>query len=74
MITPELLQSAGECLHGAHWQVPLSRDMKVADRTMRRWAKDGAPDSIAPELVELLTLRGQKIIDVIPRLTNGKDA
>lgn len=33
----ERLEAAGLLLHGPNWQSPLARDLKVADRTMRRW-------------------------------------
>lgn len=56
-MTPETLSRAGRCIHGHHWQVPLAHSLSVNPRTMRRWARDGAPDSIACELLELLSVK-----------------
>jgi len=36
-ITNKLLRTIGETLYGPRWQTDLSRDISVADRTMRRW-------------------------------------
>ncbi len=60
----KLLRDAGEALYGPRWQAPLSRDLKVAVRTVQRWdAGDrGIPDTLAAELVELLEIR-QVVID-----------
>lgn len=34
---PDLLREAGECLYGPRWQSDLARDLRVSDRTVRRW-------------------------------------
>jgi len=36
-MTPTLLREAGEALYGARWQSDLARDLRVSDRTVRRW-------------------------------------
>lgn len=36
-MTNKLLQAVGELLYGPRWQTDLSRDISVADRTVRRW-------------------------------------
>ena len=37
------LIALGQYLHGERWQSPLSRDLRVNDRTMRHWAKGTQP-------------------------------
>jgi hypothetical protein len=34
---PLLLRQVGVFFHGSEWQAPLSRDLHVNERTMRRW-------------------------------------
>lgn len=36
-LTPAELRMAGEGLYGEHWQTPLSRELGIATRMMRRW-------------------------------------
>lgn len=38
-LTPDLVRRAGIALYGEHWQMPLAKALKVADRTMRRVAQ-----------------------------------
>lgn len=64
----DLLVRTGEALYGAQWQSPLARDLGVSDRTMRRWAADGAPERIAPELLALVTARGEALASVAAEL------
>ena len=68
-MTPATLRHAGECLHGEHWQNPLSRQLNINQRTMRRWAVDGAPDFVAAQLLTLLAQRRVKIDRVYRRLS-----
>lgn len=53
------LRAAGAALHGDRWQVPLSRDLGVSDRSVRRWDAGTAPvpDRVEEELVGLLEAR-----------------
>lgn len=37
MTTNKILCEAGEALYGPRYQADLARDLKVSDRTMRRW-------------------------------------
>jgi hypothetical protein len=41
-MTTKLLSDVGEALYGPRWHTDLSRDLGVADRTMRRWMAGGA--------------------------------
>jgi hypothetical protein len=34
---PYLLRQVGDFFYGGEWQAPLSRDLRVSERTMRRW-------------------------------------
>ncbi len=36
-MSKELLKRVGEFVHGEQWQAPLSRDLGVGERSMRRW-------------------------------------
>ena len=38
-----LLHEAGEALWGPRWQVEMSRELAVSDRTVRRWAAGVTP-------------------------------
>lgn len=69
-MTPDLLARAGRCLHGDHWQVPLSRDLGVNDRTMRHWAAGDRPIpvEIGLELIPMLRKRRQESGDLIWKL------
>jgi hypothetical protein len=42
----------GEAVYGAGWQTKLSRDIRVTDRTVRRWASGerDAPDDVMAAL------------------------
>ncbi len=66
-----LLRQAGEALYGQRWQTDLARDLKVADRTVRRWAVSGdVPAGAWGEIRGLLRDRGAAMAAVrrqIPR-------
>lgn len=60
-LTPDLVARAGIALYGEHWQMPLARLLRVADRTVRRVAqaaRDGSDYQVnqawAPELITAL--------------------
>ncbi len=59
MTTKPLLHSVGETLYGARWQTDLASDVRVSDRTMRRWAADEAtiPEGIWQEIQRLIENR-----------------
>lgn len=58
-MTPALLRKCGEALYGQQWQSALARDLKVADRTVRRWAAGefGMPPGLGIEVRQLLNKR-----------------
>ena len=56
-MSPADLRAAGEVLYGERWQSSLARDLDVTDRTMRRWAHDGPPDTVVAEIDALLAAR-----------------
>lgn len=64
------LVEAGEALFGAHWQTPLSRELRVDIRRMRYWANDACPvpPGVAEEIRTLLVIRARRIVDVATRL------
>lgn len=66
----KLLQDAGVALYGAHWQPELSRDLRVSERTVRRWVSgaDDPPPGIAADLLRICQERGQEINDLCSRL------
>jgi hypothetical protein len=37
-LSNELLRNVGEFFYGVQWQAPLARELRVSERTMRRWA------------------------------------
>jgi hypothetical protein len=37
LLSKELLRRVGEFMYGEQWQAPLSRDLGVGERSMRRW-------------------------------------
>lgn len=66
----KLLQDAGVILYGPRWQTDLARDLRVSDRTVRRWVSgaDDPPPGIANDLLRLCQERGQEIDDLCARL------
>lgn len=69
-MTPVLLRKAGEALYGQQWQSALARDLKVADRTVRRWANGefDMPPGLGGELRALLDDRRMVIGWVLSEL------
>jgi DNA-binding transcriptional regulator YiaG len=65
-MTPAFLQKVGEALYGPLWQSALARDLKVADRTVRRWAAGDfrMPPTLADELLKLILDRVETLKDV----------
>lgn len=66
----KLLQDTGEALYGLQWQSAISRDLDVADRTIRRWiaGADDLPPGVALDLLRLAEERAALLDDVIERL------
>ncbi len=69
-MTPSLLREAGEALYGLRWQSDLGRDLRVSDRTVRRWSAGAfsIPSAVAAELRGLLRARKTALADVLRRL------
>ena len=55
MISPHELVLIGRAIYGAHWKTPMAADLQVNDRTVERWERQGAPDTIATELLQAYT-------------------
>jgi hypothetical protein len=64
------LREVGEALYGLAWQSPLSRDLKVADRTVRRWLAGDfpVPDGVWPEIAAICAKRGDTLAKWADRL------
>jgi len=54
-IPPDTLRLIGETAFGPQWQTRLAKALGVADRTMRRWAIDGAPLRIGREVYSIIS-------------------
>ena len=66
-MSSRLLMRCGQALYGPRWQSEIARDLKVADRTVRRWV-DGSsdvPDGVYLELLSLCTERAADLDDLI---------
>ena len=65
-----LLRAAGEALYGPRWQSDLARDLKVSDRTVRRWdaGQNDVPAGVWDELRALLKARGLALASVRRKL------
>lgn len=61
------LQTAGELLYGANWQVALAKDLVINDRTMRRWKRgeSAIPEGIEARLITLCKDRAHKLLQLI---------
>lgn len=70
MANSDLLRKAGEALFGPRWQSDLARELKVTDRTVRRWA-DGEfeiPAGAWRDLRALVKERGEALAEVLRQL------
>lgn len=65
-----LLEKAGVLLHGTDYKTPLARDLKVTERTVRRWIKgeQNTPE-LQAELINLLTSKKLDIESTIKELS-----
>lgn len=70
MTTTALLRESGEALYGARWQSELARDLRVTDRTMRRWANGefSIPQAVSADLRAILKARGAALAAVRRKL------
>jgi hypothetical protein len=57
-MSKQLLKTVGEFIYGEEWQAPLSRDLGVNERSMRRWVSgtDGIPSGVWYELANKLEI------------------
>lgn len=71
-MTPELLTEVGEALYGNQWRSALAADLKVSERTMRRWANGifAMPPTLREELLDVVREHGAALA-VIQRKLNG---
>ena len=69
-MSSRLLKRCGEALYGPRWQSDLARDLKVSDRTVRRWVagSDDVPDGIYLELLWLCNERAGELDELIALL------
>lgn len=57
-----LLAGVGEALFGPRWQADISRELNVADRTVRNWIADNTvPAGVWRDLIVLLADRKDAI-------------
>jgi hypothetical protein len=61
------LASAGRALYGERWQTSLATDLRVADRTVRRWlaSETTIPDGVERELRDVLIKRATELGSLI---------
>lgn len=66
-ITPDKFADTGRALYGERWQTSLAVDLRVADRTIRRWLTGEAPipSNIENELRELIKKRMNEMGGII---------
>jgi hypothetical protein len=67
-LSAETLAEAGRAAFGHHWQVPLAAALKVNERTVRRWAANGAPARLVADLRPLLETKSAEIARVLETL------
>ena len=68
----ETLINVGLSLYGTQWQSALARDLRVNDRTIRRWASGftTVPDRIAAELATIAAGRHDELSEVLAELAH----
>ena len=67
------LRRIGETLEGERWQVPLSRKLGVAERSMRYWlAGRDIPNGVEAELLALLADKYVRCAWLMDELKGGK--
>ncbi len=74
-MTPDELADIGRALYGERWQTALATDLKVADRTMRRWVAGDAPitDGIGRHVRNILVARIKDIGGMVGFSVNPTD-
>ena len=71
-IPPATLAEIGETIFGRSWQRPLAAAVGVNERTVRRWATDGAPEHVKQALVPVAR-KSEKRLQRVMELLKGKD-
>ncbi len=68
--TDNLIAEVGRALYGERWQTNMSRDLDVADRTVRRWAAgtEHPRSGVYVDLMRLCLERAQMLDDLAARL------
>lgn len=69
-----LVRRAGRALHGDRWQVPLSRDLGVSDRTLRYWIDSTYAVPVAEVLPRLLEILQGRVDEVTIIAADIRDA
>lgn len=66
-MTPALLARCGAALYGEQWQTDLSKDLDVADRTVRRWLAGDTPipAGINIDMMRIMLDRAQALDDLV---------
>jgi hypothetical protein len=66
----KLLTDAGRALYGDRWQSPLSRDLGVSDREVRRWVAGDVvvPRGVYTDLLRMVIDRAQDLDDLVEPL------
>ena len=72
-MTPSRLVKIGEALYGPSWRIALSHALEVAERTVRRWAKDESriPDGVTADLAKLCEKKAVELDKIAAELRNG---
>lgn len=74
-MTSDELAAAGSVLYGDRWQTALALDLRIADRTMRRWlaGETPIPAGVEPELRNILIERVKAIGELIEYVVSPSD-
>jgi len=69
-MTRPTLREIGEALYGPRWQTEISRELGVADRTVRRWATGAVqpPETLQAELADMVAARRRLLDEIAGRL------
>lgn len=69
-MTRPKLEEIGRALFGDQWQVPLARELEVADRTVRRWAAGDVtpPAGVRLDLARICREHAVKLARLADRL------
>ena len=67
---PETLREVGEAIWGAEWVGPMAAALRVAPRTVRRWAADqqDIPPNVPSELIAICRDRRGELAETIDLL------